>query len=97
MEYVRKLRELGIEPHVIRELLSDFAMLAELVTISSFHEPVYPSDPDDIAFLLCATNGSASHLVTYDSHFDRIRGRFEFCVCTPVGFLQELRRSLADL
>jgi hypothetical protein len=30
--------------------------------------PHYPADADDIAFLLCAWNGLASHLVSYDIH-----------------------------
>ena len=90
-EYGRKLRETGIASPRIHELLVDLAFLGEQVTVSHFHERHLPSDPDDIAFLLCATNGDATHLVTYDSDFDPIRDHHDFTVCRPLEFLAELR------
>ncbi len=92
-EYARKLRELGVSVPRIRELLAEMAFLGEPVRVSFFHEAHLPDDPDDIAFLLCATNGNATHLVTYDSDFDSIRPHFEFKVCRPLDFLQDLRKS----
>jgi predicted nucleic acid-binding protein len=93
IEYVRKCRETGISAEDSRALLTDFTTLGILVTVSSFHERVYPADPDDIAFLLCATNGDATHLITYDSDFEPVRDAFPFSICTPVEFLREHRKS----
>lgn len=93
IEYVRKCRETGTNAEDTRALLTDFTTLGILVTVSSFHERVYPADPDDIAFLLCATNGDATHLITYDSDFEPVRDAFPFSICTPVEFLREHRKS----
>jgi predicted nucleic acid-binding protein len=93
VEYIRKCREIGISSEDVRALLTDFAALGILVTVSSFHERIYPTDPDDIAFLLCATNGDATHLVTYDSDFDPVRIAYSFTVCAPLEFLRELRKA----
>jgi len=90
-EYARKLRELGVSVPRIRELVTEMAFLGEQVRVAFFHEAHLPDDPDDIAFLLCATNGSATHLVTYDSDFDSVRLHFEFKVCRPLQFLLDLR------
>ena len=42
--------------------------MAECVEIRFFHFRHYPVDADDTIFLLCAINGAASHLVSYDRH-----------------------------
>lgn len=91
VEYLCKFRELGLDPLEARLLLTEIAAIGELVSISTFHEQFYPKDPEDIAFLLCATNGEASHLVTYDSDFDPVKSRYLFIVCTPLEFLRQLR------
>jgi len=90
-EYAAKLSQLGIERDKARSFLARMILAGEAVQITFFHVSVYPDDSDDIAFLLCATNGMATHLVTYDSHYDRIRGHFDFQVCLPIEFLKELR------
>ena len=95
-EYARKLQELDIAEERIDALLESLASLGEAVLISHFHEQFYPTDPDDVCFLLCAANGNASHLVTYDSDFDAVRGHYQFSVCAPIEFLQELRQSLSS-
>jgi uncharacterized protein len=58
--------------------------------------PAYPSDPDDIAFLLCAINGNATHIVSYDSHIAEIEHFYAFKVCDPLTFLFELRKELSE-
>ena len=59
------------------------------------HFQHYPVDADDVAFLLAALNGAASHLVTYDEHLKDV-GVFypEFITCEPVAFLSDLRATL---
>ena len=50
---------------------------------------------DDIAFLLCAINGNANYLVSYDSGFSEIAPDCSFSICEPVAFLAALRASPA--
>ncbi|MDF1754325.1 MAG: PIN domain-containing protein [Verrucomicrobiales bacterium] len=93
-EYAMKLLELGFPRDEIRSFLSRLIIAGEAIEIVVFHEKHYPTDPDDIAFFLCAINGNASHLVTYDSDYNPVRGRFDFRVCEPVEFLRDLRTEL---
>jgi len=59
-----------------------------------YHLPAYPGDPDDIAFLLCADNGRATHIVSYDKHFKEIESVYSFRICDTLEFLIELRKEL---
>ncbi|HEV7402751.1 MAG TPA: hypothetical protein VGO11_07500 [Chthoniobacteraceae bacterium] len=61
--------------------------------IDHYHLRRYPSDADDIAFVLCAVNGEATHLVTYDRGFSEVAADSEFTICEPLAFLAELRRQ----
>jgi predicted nucleic acid-binding protein len=67
-EYAIKLRDCGIGEPTILAFLRQLALLAEIVEIKYFHFRHYPIDENDIAFLLCAMNGRATHLVSYDPH-----------------------------
>jgi predicted nucleic acid-binding protein len=67
-EYAIKLRDCGIGEPIILAFLRQLALLAEIVEIKYFHFRHYPIDENDIAFLLCAMNGRATHLVSYDPH-----------------------------
>jgi uncharacterized protein len=73
-EYAEKLLALDVARSDVVAFLALVSMLGEEVEIRFFHLPRYPHDPDDIAFLLCARNGLASHLVSYDEHLP-------FCCC----------------
>ena len=66
------------------------------MTTRFYHFQHYPVDADDVAFLLAAINGAASHLVTYDEHLKDV-GVFypEFITCEPVAFLAALRASVS--
>src|SRR2546422_1732553 len=66
LEYAEKLLELNVNRADAVEFIALISALGEPVEIEFFHLPQYPTDADDIAFLLCAWNGFASHLVTYD-------------------------------
>ncbi len=65
--------------------------LGEPVSIEFFHLPRYPVDADDIAFVLCALNGAATHLVTYDGHLFAVAHEYPFATCATVQFLTQLR------
>ena len=89
-EYIEKLLEKNVSRDSIRELLLDIQAMGEFVTVERFHERKYPEDEDDIAFILCATNGNATHLVTYDRHLLDIADAYEFVICRPKTFLSSL-------
>ena len=95
-EYARKLLEFGIGGQDIAGLLSDMAALGEKIEIQRFHLRHYPEDVDDICFLLCAVNGAATHLVTYDKHLLVLDAEYEFTVCEPLQVLRDLREQDAD-
>ena len=95
LEYAEKLAEHGIPDPEIVEFFRAVALLAEEVWIESFHLRDYPVDADDIAFLLCALNGGATHLVTDDDHLLGMEAVYRSVVriCEPVAFLTELRTA----
>ena len=94
-EYVRKLKERGVPREDIKTFIKQLRS-AELVFIEYYHQPSdkYPSDPDDIPFILCADNGKATHVISYDEHLLELAGKHSFTICKPVAFLKELRDSL---
>lgn len=92
LEYIEKMRDLNVPEELIKKLIRALLTLSRHVSIEFFHLPAYPSDPDDIAFLLCAENGKATHIVSYDSHLKEIEPFYAFQVCTPLTFLFELRK-----
>lgn len=93
-EYAEKLAEHDIPETDIVRLLASIRVLGEKVFIASFHTRPYPADEDDIAFLLCAINGAASHLISYDDDLLRLRSAYlpDFSICLPISFLADLRR-----
>lgn len=95
LEYIEKMRALNVPEKTIRKLIRALLTLGRRVSIDYYHMPIYPSDPDDIAFLLCAENGKATHLVSYDPHLEAIAPYYTFIVCDPLTFLFELRKELS--
>jgi len=96
VEYVRKMTELGIAPADVKQFVARIMRLGQPVRISHFHLRDYPADPDDIAFVLCAENGEATHLVSYDSHLLNLDGRFRFRICRTLEFLRDLRTQARE-
>ena len=66
------------------------------ISVEHFHLRHYPEDSDDTAFVLCATSGDASHLVSYDSHLLELSGRYPFRICRTIDFLMELRKERSE-
>lgn len=93
LEYAEKLMETGVPPAVATRFLTRVIQAGEGVLIEFFHLRHYPVDADDIAFLLCALNGDATHLVTYDPHLHVLRPYYALTICEPLPFLAELRAS----
>ncbi len=92
-EYTEKLLEHGIADHDIRRVIRLLGRHGELVRIEFYHFRHYPVDQDDVMFLLCAMNGSASHLVSYDGDLLDLRHFYldELVICEPLEFLHFLR------
>ena len=91
LEYGEKMVEFGCTDAEVRAFLARIQILGELVVIEFFHLRRYPADPDDVAFLLCAINGNATHLVTYDDGLLSFTGEFSFAICQPLALLAALR------
>ena len=96
-EYAEKLLALGMKRAEALQFITLVSALGEAVEIEFFHLSDYPTDPDDIAFLLCAWNGLASHLVSYDRHLLDLSAVYEshFRICLPVELLTALRAASA--
>jgi predicted nucleic acid-binding protein len=93
-EYAEKLASHGKSTQERVEFLSRVFLLSEAVEIRFFHLRHYPADPDDVIFLLCAINGAASHLVSYDPHLLDLRVFYDdFTICLPLDLLSALRKT----
>ena len=95
-EYAGKLLEHGIPATEVEEFMHSLARHGELVSVEFFHFRHYPVDPDDVMFLLCAINGNASHLVSYDGHLLSLRPFYadEVTICEPLEFLTACRAAV---
>ncbi len=91
IEYAEKLLEHGFAESDVRSYLALVRLLGERVDITFFHVRDYPSDSDDIGFLLCALNGEATHLVSYDDDLLALQPHYALTICEPVHFLADLR------
>ena len=94
-EYAEKLIALGIEKTLTVSFLRELNTFGKQVEIKYFHRIAYPVDADDTAFVLCADNGDATHLITYDPHIHAIKTACSFQVCKPLVFLDEVRKSVS--
>ena len=65
-EYIETLIDHRISEPIIEEFLNIIEVLGIRIDIKFIYLPVFSRDPDDIPFLLCAHNGNATHLITYD-------------------------------
>jgi predicted nucleic acid-binding protein len=95
-EYVKKLVERKVPREVTVQFLASMLELGTYTAIQFFHLAKYPVDPDDIAFLLCAESGHATHLISYDLHLLELDGFYEFKICKTLDFLFEVREILSE-
>ncbi len=96
-EYTEKLLEHGVPEAEAETFIRLLARHGEAVPIIFFHFRHYPVDLDDVMFLLCAINGRASHLVSYDGHLLALKHFYagELVICEPVDFLTACRAASA--
>jgi putative PIN family toxin of toxin-antitoxin system len=85
------LRAAGASVREVRNLLDVLAGTIEPVQIRYLWRPWLP-DADDDMVLECAVNGSATAIVTFNSHdFRKAAAGFSLRVLTPGLLLKELR------
>lgn len=91
-EYIQKLKVFNVEENLIVQFIADFIELAEKVKVQFYHYKYYPEDAKDICFVICAVNGNASHIITYDKHLLDLRKEYQqefgFEVMKPLVFLK---------
>lgn len=92
-EYAEKLLQHNIPEDEVESFIRSLARHAEQISVVFFHFRHYPVDADDVMFLLCAANGDASHLVSYDQHLLSLRPYYhqEFIICRTQEFLTACR------
>lgn len=91
-EYAEKLLAAEKARHETTAILARVLLLSEMVEVRFFHLRHYPEDTDDVMFLLCAINGEATHLVSYDPHLLDLKVFYDdFVICAPLEFLAALR------
>lgn len=90
-EYAEKLLSKDIPLEDVEDLLALILLEAEFVEIRFFLLKVYPVDPDDIHFLLCAINGEANYLVSGDRHLLDLRHFYRpiITICNPRDFIND--------
>ncbi|MBX7233915.1 MAG: putative toxin-antitoxin system toxin component, PIN family [Caldilineales bacterium] len=78
VELAEKFQTRNIAPDAANRYLADLITLGEFVIVSPEQVPdMITADPDDNAILACAFIGRASHIVTYDPHFDALGGAYQ--------------------
>lgn len=78
VELVEKFQAREIAADASDRYLADLITLGEFVIVAPEQVPdVIVADTDDNAILACAFVGRASHIVTYDPHFDVLGGAYQ--------------------
>lgn len=79
---------MGNAPVEVEAFITGLFLLADHVEIRFFHFRHYPVGSDDTIFLLCAINGAATHLVSFDGHLSDVGLFYDvFVTCKPKEFL----------
>ena len=86
-----------LEKHVdfllTEELLVDLVVFGTEVQMAPADvRRVIPADPDDDVIVACAVGGGATHIVTYDAHFDELGEEYQgIKIVNGLHFLYEVR------
>jgi putative PIN family toxin of toxin-antitoxin system len=91
-EIVEKLLDRTISADKVNTLVESLAQLAEWVEVPESKIENLLSDPDDNVIVACAVEGGANYLVTYDPHFDSLKGDYKgIKIVKAIPFLEVLR------
>lgn len=96
-EYLEKFQARNVSVGESETFLSALAQHGtKIEVLSSEIIPVIIDDPDDDVLLACAVKGQATHLVTYDPHFDILGGEYKgVIIIRPLHFLYLVRGDTA--
>ena len=76
-EVVEKLTAKETDATIVVRYVADLERLGEHVVVTPEDVmPVIPADPDDDLIIACAVVGKATHIVTYDPHYDILGGEY---------------------
>lgn len=93
-ELIEILLERGVNPDDVNEQLITLARAAEWVEVPEEKIEDILSDPDDNVVVACAVQGKANYLVTYDPHFDSLKGSYKgIKIVKAIPFLEVLRKD----
>jgi putative PIN family toxin of toxin-antitoxin system len=92
-ELNRKFVEKEIDPQIAAEYIAHLIESGIYVEVAPGDiEPVIPDDPDDDLIVACAVAGEATHIVTYDPHFEVLGGEHKGIeVVDGLAFLRLVR------
>jgi predicted nucleic acid-binding protein len=92
-EIKEKFFEKGITAETTVRLIGDLKTRGIEVDITPYDiESIIIADPDDGFIIVCAILGNATHIVTYDSHFDCLGGQYHgIKIVDGLEFLREVR------
>lgn len=93
VELIEKFHARRIAPEASERYLADLITLGDHVIVLPEHVPTaIAADPDDNAILACAVVGRATHIATYDPHFDVLGGAYQgISVLDGLHFLYVVR------
>ena len=92
-----EVREKFVEKGIVQELADEFIDNLRNMGIRVEITPddivqVIATDPDDDIIIACAVTGGATHIVTYDLHFEFLGGQYRGIKITDgLHFLYEVR------
>ena len=93
-ELLEILNKRGVSLENVTEQVTTLARSAEWVVVPDEKIESLLSDPDDNVVVACAVEGGANYLVTYDPHFDSLKGNYKgIMIVKAVPFLEVLRKS----
>lgn len=91
-EVIEKLLERASPEDKIKDVVETLASSAEWVEVPEEKIEDLLSDPDDNVVVACAVEGGANYLVTYDPHFDSLKGGYKgIRIVKAIPFLEVLR------
>lgn len=98
-EIIRKFAEKEINVRYTIALIADLKLLGERIEIiSSEIKRIIVDDLNDDVIVACATTGKATHIVTYDSHFDCLEGSYQNIeVVDGLHFLFRVREEMEEM
>jgi putative PIN family toxin of toxin-antitoxin system len=93
-ELLEILNKRGVALEDITEQVTLLARSAEWVEVPEERIENLLSDPDDNVVIACAVDGGANYLVTYDPHFDLLKGDYKgIKIVKAIPFLEVLREN----